>query len=68
MTLLGQFALWAAFLIGLWCASRVWGSPGAVSDGVEAMIAAKVRALRSASAMAPSDGPASLPPAGRVAA
>jgi hypothetical protein len=35
--------------------------PEAVSDDVEAMIAARVRALRSASARPPSDAPVSLP-------
>jgi hypothetical protein len=39
---------------------------GTVSDGVEAMIAAKVRALRSASAMPPSDTPANLPATSQV--
>jgi hypothetical protein len=42
------------------------GEPGRASDDVEAMIAARVRALRSASATAPSDIPVSLPPSSQV--
>jgi hypothetical protein len=42
------------------------GGPGTVSDDVEAMVAAKVRTLRSASASPSSDAPATLPPSSRV--
>jgi hypothetical protein len=42
------------------------GEPGTVSDDVEAMVAAKVRALRSASARSSSDAPSNLLPLSQV--